>query len=211
MELWCEPRIGARKKKLKRFSSHPFPFVHISVFFSEMVQTCAVSVCKNNSRKSPALSFYKFPKKSKIHEVWKTFCRREDGFTVTPDSKICREHFKDEDYRRTTTGCMELTEPVSKITDSDITSKKPRQEYPIQMEVVSENEENVILHDHLYNVSSTDSTRPPPVKCSNEKGNDKACQTDLSGEDIAMQLDGKIVGKILSTRPRPGPGCSKQG
>lgn len=78
-----------------------------------MVYYCAVALCTNSSKNRPDLSFHIFPKDAKRRRVWKIFCRRADKeFKISRHSSICKEHFKEDDFRKTLTGRVELKNTV---------------------------------------------------------------------------------------------------
>ena len=75
--------------------------------------TCAVALCTNSSKNRPDLSFHLFPKDAKRRRVWKIFCRRADKEFISRHSSICKEHFKEDDFRKTLTGRVELKNTVN--------------------------------------------------------------------------------------------------
>ena len=78
-----------------------------------MVYYCAVALCTNSSKNRPDLSFHTFPKDAKRRRVWKIFCRRADKeFKISRHSSVCKEHFKEDDFRKTLTGRVELKNTV---------------------------------------------------------------------------------------------------
>lgn len=195
-----------------------------------MVYYCAVALCTNSSKNRPDLSFHIFPKDAKRRRVWKIFCRRADKeFKISRHSSICKEHFKEDDFRKTLTGRVELKNTVkpsifkpsapspTKIERNDRAVKRhwsssereaspnKRRRYmekksePIckrQVQFASQGElQTFILHDHCYDMlpsqspasenTETDESSHENIKSEDEMSpNDKACQTDLSGEDL---------------------------
>lgn len=64
---------------------------------------CAVAICSNTYYKtkdrSDGVSYFRFPKKDKLRNVWIDRCKRKDS--LNPDtSYICSDHFKEEDFIR---------------------------------------------------------------------------------------------------------------
>ena len=70
---------------------------------------CAISVCRNNSKKQPDLSFFDFPSEKKLRKKWSTFCRRADKeFQSTANLHICSQHFNTEDIVKTLCGIKKV-------------------------------------------------------------------------------------------------------
>ena len=70
---------------------------------------CAISVCRNNSKKRPDLSFFDFPSEKKLRKKWSTFCRRADKeFQSTANLHICSQHFNTEDIVKTLCGIKKV-------------------------------------------------------------------------------------------------------
>ena len=63
---------------------------------------CDISMCKNNSKKRPDLTFFDFPIEKKLRKKWSTFCRRADKeFQSTATVHICSQHFVTKDNVKT--------------------------------------------------------------------------------------------------------------
>ena len=62
-----------------------------------MPKYCCVYGCNSSSSKNPNISFFKFPKDSKLSKAWIIRIRRED-FTPTATSYVCSRHFLSEDF-----------------------------------------------------------------------------------------------------------------
>ena len=70
---------------------------------------CAISVCKNNSKKRPDLSFFDFPSEKKLRKKWSTFCRRANKkFQCTTILHICSQHFNAKDIVKTLCGMKKV-------------------------------------------------------------------------------------------------------
>ena len=62
---------------------------------------CAISVCKNNSKKRPDLTFFDFPIEEKLRKKWSTFCRRADKEIQSTATYTCSQHFVTKDNVKT--------------------------------------------------------------------------------------------------------------
>ncbi|KAM9717770.1 THAP domain-containing protein 6 isoform 1-T2 [Menidia menidia] len=68
-----------------------------------MPHSCAAWKCTNRftvETRSHGLTFHRFPKDIEQRRVWETAVRRA-GFSATPSSMLCSEHFRPEDFDRT--------------------------------------------------------------------------------------------------------------
>ncbi|XP_059193939.1 THAP domain-containing protein 6-like isoform X2 [Centropristis striata] len=68
-----------------------------------MPHSCAAWNCTNRftvQTRSQGLTFHRFPKDKEQRKQWETAVRRE-GFSATPSSMLCSEHFRPEDFDRT--------------------------------------------------------------------------------------------------------------
>ena len=71
---------------------------------------CAISVCKNNSKKRPDLKFFEFPSEEKLRKKWSAFCRRADKeFESVKYLHMCSEHFEAKHIVKTLCG---ITKPA---------------------------------------------------------------------------------------------------
>ena len=76
---------------------------------TDEMRYCAISVCRNNSKKRPDLSFFDFPSDKKLRKKWSTFCRRADKeFQSTANLHICSEHFNTNDIVKTLCGIKKV-------------------------------------------------------------------------------------------------------
>uniref|UniRef100_A0A3Q2UEV3 THAP-type domain-containing protein n=1 Tax=Fundulus heteroclitus TaxID=8078 RepID=A0A3Q2UEV3_FUNHE len=67
-----------------------------------MPHSCAAWKCTNRfteQTRSAGISFH-FPKDKALRKQWETAMRRE-GFSTSPSSMLCSEHFRAEDFDRT--------------------------------------------------------------------------------------------------------------
>ena len=69
-------------------------------FADAMPHYCCAGKCNNNSEKRQDLSFHRLPlENTKLLQVWITKMKRDPRhFSVTMHTKICSEHFKEEDF-----------------------------------------------------------------------------------------------------------------
>jgi len=66
---------------------------------------CSVFHCKNNSENRPDLSFYSFPKDTRLSNKWRKFCGRTDKvFRCFVRPRICRLHFQESDVNKSLSG-----------------------------------------------------------------------------------------------------------
>lgn len=74
-----------------------------------MVYYCVVVLCINSLKNRLDLLFYIFLKDVKRRRVWKIFCCCVDKeFKILCYSLICKEYFKEDDFRKILIGCVEL-------------------------------------------------------------------------------------------------------
>ena len=61
---------------------------------------CCVVGCKNRRKDRPELSFHIFPEDLELRAKWIQACKREEGihFSVTGNTVVCSEHFKEKDF-----------------------------------------------------------------------------------------------------------------
>ncbi|CAK6959876.1 THAP domain-containing protein 6-like [Scomber scombrus] len=68
-----------------------------------MPHSCSAWRCTNRftvETRSHGITFHRFPKDKGLRKQWETGLRRE-GFSATPSSMLCSEHFRPEDFDRT--------------------------------------------------------------------------------------------------------------
>ena len=67
-----------------------------------MPKYCCVYGCYSSREKDQGLSFFQFPKDTKLLKAWTCRIRRED-FTPTSSSYVCSRHFADDDFTNSNT------------------------------------------------------------------------------------------------------------
>uniref|UniRef100_A0A3Q4BFB2 THAP-type domain-containing protein n=1 Tax=Mola mola TaxID=94237 RepID=A0A3Q4BFB2_MOLML len=68
-----------------------------------MPHSCSASGCKHRctvETRARRISFHKFPKDKVLRKQWEVSLRRK-GFTASQSSRLCSEHFREEDFDRT--------------------------------------------------------------------------------------------------------------
>ncbi|KAM9408135.1 uncharacterized protein KZ484_024280 [Pholidichthys leucotaenia] len=81
----CEVVRPSQKKKFK-FQKNE----------STTAEHCCVPLCQTSSKSNKVLSFHTFPSNEETKQKWIVAIRRCD-FTVTPHTRVCSRHFKEED------------------------------------------------------------------------------------------------------------------
>ncbi|XP_058503501.1 THAP domain-containing protein 6-like [Solea solea] len=68
-----------------------------------MPNSCSACGCTNRCNiqaRSQGITFHKFPKDDVLRKLWEVALRRE-GFNASQSSRLCSEHFRQEDFDRT--------------------------------------------------------------------------------------------------------------
>uniref|UniRef100_A0A3Q0SL07 Si:ch73-130a3.4 n=1 Tax=Amphilophus citrinellus TaxID=61819 RepID=A0A3Q0SL07_AMPCI len=68
-----------------------------------MPHSCAAWKCSNRftvETRSHGITFHRFPKDKGLRKQWELATRRK-GFSASPSSMLCSEHFRPEDFDRT--------------------------------------------------------------------------------------------------------------
>ncbi|XP_067222428.1 THAP domain-containing protein 6-like [Chanodichthys erythropterus] len=96
---------------------------------------CAAYSCNNQrsiDTRSHGITFHKIPSDTGLRRQWEVAIRRE-GFVVTKSSKLCSEHFKPDDFDKTSVFNFpcHLQRPV--VTRNTKTSRKAEESLPVDL------------------------------------------------------------------------------
>ncbi|XP_068630585.1 THAP domain-containing protein 1 [Battus philenor] len=74
--------------------------------------SCVVPNCKNSSGKASknkdGITFHRFPRDKQRKKLWDVAVNREEGWSSTPSSTVCSEHFAPNDFNLTESGLRRL-------------------------------------------------------------------------------------------------------
>ncbi|XP_072239658.1 THAP domain-containing protein 6-like [Leuresthes tenuis] len=137
----------------------------------KMPHSCAAWKCTNRftvQTRSHGITFHRFPKDKELRKQWETAVRRE-GFSASPSSMLCSEHFRPEDFDRTgqtvriragvvpSVFCFpgHLHRPV--VTRTSQTSKRALETLSLDCSKLVQEAEPLPLHnvDHSYALPSS--------------------------------------------------------
>ncbi|XP_031334154.1 THAP domain-containing protein 1-like [Photinus pyralis] len=145
---------------------------------------CAVYGCKNNSRKTKDISYYRFPKRDDIKSQWINSCSRRDDKINTSSARICSIHFDQDDFH------MSLRHKLMNYLPSNVRRLK----------------ENAIPTKHLYKQTRTESKSNLERNLRAKKREQKQVVSDLlqeisgNSEEVPQQTDNLSTVCVSSDR-----------
>ncbi|XP_030588404.1 THAP domain-containing protein 6-like isoform X2 [Archocentrus centrarchus] len=122
-----------------------------------MPHSCAAWKCSNRftvETRSHGITFHRFPKDKGLRKQWELATRRK-GFSASPSSMLCSEHFRPEDFDRT--GQSVRIRYGAVTTRTSQTSKKALEPLPVHCSQVVQQTKPLALHsvDHSYALPSS--------------------------------------------------------